>query len=95
MAVYAYVVLVAVQDKTPPITGAFLATVLTVVAMVFLIALIYNTVDQMRPVNVIRQIHDRVLTARRGEEPLVARTRREETANDPVRVTYRSETPDM
>jgi len=92
LAVYAYVVLVAVQAKTPPITGAFFATVLTVVAMVFLIALIYNTVDQMRPVNVIRQIHDRVLAARRGEEALVARTRREEAANDPVRVTYRSQT---
>lgn len=59
--------------------------------MVLLIALIYYTVDQMRPVNVIEQIHDRVLVARGEEQALISRTRREEVAKDPVQVTYRSQ----
>jgi uncharacterized membrane protein len=92
LALFAYLVMAAVQDKTPPIIGAFIATILTIVAMVFLLALVYTTIDQMRPVNVLRQIHDRVLEAREREADLVQRTLRSVTVTDPVRASYRSRT---
>jgi uncharacterized membrane protein len=92
LALFAYLVMAAVQDQTPPIIGAFIATILTILAMVFLLALVYTTIDQMRPVNVLRQIHDRVLVAREREAHLVRRTMRAATATDPVRATYRSKT---
>lgn len=88
LALFAYLVMAGVQNGTPPIIGAFVATVLTVVAMVFLLALIYTTIDQMRPANVLRQIHDRVLSARDREAALVRRTRRSVSSHDPVRATY-------
>jgi Predicted membrane protein (DUF2254) len=90
LALYAYVVMAAVQDKTPPIIGAFLATALTVVAMVFLLALVYTSINQMRPANVVRQIHDRVLQAREREAELVRRTQREPDESLPVQAAYRS-----
>src|SRR5689334_12303323 len=64
LSVFAYVVMAAVRDKMPPIVGAGIATVLTVVAMVLLLVLVYVTIDQMRPSTVVRQIHDRALNAR-------------------------------
>ena len=90
LALYAYVVMAVVQDKTPPIIGAFLATVLTVMSMLLLIALVYTSIDQMRPTNVIRQIHDRVLVARRREAGTVCRTRREPQSQAPVRIVFQS-----
>lgn len=92
LAVYSYVVMAAVQDKTPPIIGAFLATILVVVAMLFLLVLIYTTVNQMRPANVLRQIHDRALQAREHETELLRRTRREERSQRPVLATFTTDT---
>jgi hypothetical protein len=90
LALYAYVVMAVVQDRTPPIIGAFLATVLTVVSMLLLLALVYTSIDQMRPTNVVRQIHDRVLVARRREGELVCRTRRTSESKAPAQLTVRS-----
>jgi uncharacterized membrane protein len=92
LALYAYVVMAVVQDKTPPIIGAFIATVLTVVSMLLLLALVYTSIDQMRPTNVVRQIHDRILDARRREGRTVTRTRRGPESSAPVRLTFRSST---
>ena len=84
LALYAYVVLAAVQSKTPPVIGAFLATVLTVVALGCLLFLVYSTIDQMRPDNVVRQLHDRAIAAHDREEQLVAATRRCSRSSAPV-----------
>jgi uncharacterized membrane protein len=92
LALYAYVVMVAVQDGTPPILGAALATLLTVCALAFLLVLVYTTVDQMRPASVLRMIHDRALVARTREAELLRRTRREEQSRHPVSATYRCQT---
>jgi len=90
LALYAYVVMAVVQDKTPPIIGAFLATLLTIVSMLLLLALVYTSIDQMRPTNVVRQIHDRILDARRREGRTACRTRRTPASDAPVRITFRS-----
>ena len=63
LCVFAYLVMGA-QTDTPPVVGAATATLLTVVAMVLLLVLIYVTIDQMRPANVLRQIHRQTLDAR-------------------------------
>jgi hypothetical protein len=69
LALYAYVVMAVVQDKTPPIIGAFIATVLTVISMLLLLALVYTSIDQMRPTNVVRQIRpDPGCSAPRGAD---------------------------
>ncbi|MGN6253072.1 MAG: DUF2254 family protein [Marmoricola sp.] len=92
LALFSYVVMAAVQDKTPPIIGAFIATVLTVVALCCLLFLVYSTIDQMRPDNVLRQLHDRAVRAHERETELVRRTLRRSRSSLPVRATYESQT---
>lgn len=92
LALYSYVVLAAVQSGTPPIIGAFLATVLTVVALGCLLFLVYSTIDQMRPDNVMRQLHDRAAAAHDRETSLMRCTRRRSVATLPVGAEYHSPT---
>jgi uncharacterized membrane protein len=91
LALYAYVVMAAVQDKTPPIIGAFLASVLTVVALGCLLFLVYSTIDQMRPRNVMRQLHDHAVTAHRREGGIVEATRAQSMSALPVQAVVRCE----
>lgn len=92
LSLYSYVVMAAVQQKNPPIVGAFLATVLTVIALALLLVLIYSTVDQMRPSNVLREIHKRTLAARKYEAELIRRTHRSERSTSRVLATYTADT---
>jgi uncharacterized membrane protein len=90
LALFAYVVMTAVQDSTPPILGATIASVLTVVALAILLVLVFSTVAQMRPTSVIRAIHDRALSAREEEAALLRRTRRESSSGHDVAAIYRA-----
>ena len=92
LALYSYLVMAAVQNGTPPIIGAFVATVLTLVALGCLLFLVYSTIDQMRPDNVLRHLHDRAIRAHDREGVLVARTRRASQSEAPVNAEFRSET---
>lgn len=92
LALYAYVVLATVQPGTPPIIGAFVATVLTVAALGSLLFLVYSTINQMRPRNVMRQLHDRAVRAHDRETALIARTRRVPASQLDVRAQFRSNT---
>jgi uncharacterized membrane protein len=92
LALFAYVVMAAVQNGTPPILGATFATLLTVVALVILLSLVYSTVGQMRPTSVVRAIHDQTLTARREEFTLIRRTRRESASPHEVAAVYLAQT---
>lgn len=88
LSLYSYVVMAAVQDSKPPLVGAGLATVLTTAAMVLLLVLVYTTVDEMRPTNVLRQIHGRVLAARDRQRTLREQTMRHEESEHPVTASY-------
>lgn len=90
LCVFAYLVMAA-QTSTPPVVGAAIATLLTVVAMVLLLVLIYVTVDQMRPANVLRQIHRQTLKARRLQAPLRCCTLRAPRRTTGVTARYRSD----
>ena len=87
LALFAYVVMAAVQDRTPPIVGATVATVLTLVALMILLVLV-STINQMRPTSVLRMLHDRALAAREREAELIRRTRRRSTSDDDVAARY-------
>ncbi|MGN6301745.1 MAG: DUF2254 family protein [Angustibacter sp.] len=90
LCVFAYLVMAA-QTGTPPVVGAAIATLLTVVAMVLLLVLIYVTIDQMRPANVLRQIHRQTLKAREMQAHLRRHTLREPRRNAGVTARYRAD----
>lgn len=88
LALYSYVTMAAVQQDTPPIVGATLAIVLTLVALGILLVLVYSTIVQMRPTSVMRAIHDRTLLARHREGALLGRTRRQSESRHEVLAQY-------
>lgn len=63
LALYTLVVLATVGDPFNPIYGATLAILLTVIALYLLILLLYTTINQIRPVEIIETIHDHTLAA--------------------------------
>ena len=90
LSLFAYLVMAA-QTSSPPVVGAALATVLTVVAMLLLLLLVYTTIDQMRPANVLRQIHRRTLLARTRQARLRERTIREPRSRAGVTGSYHAD----
>ncbi len=76
-ALYSLVILSTVNKAFNPIFGAALALLLTTIALYMLIILLYTTIDQMRPVQIMEAIHDHVLAARKRQRALIRRTRRE------------------
>jgi uncharacterized membrane protein len=91
LSVFSFVTMAAVQDKTPPVLGATVAVLLTIAALLILLMLVYSTIDQMRPTNVVRTIHDRTLAARQQEADLVRSTRSETASGFDVAAIYRSQ----
>lgn len=59
-----------------PVFGTSVAIVLTSMALCMIVVMIYNTIDQMRPAQIIRTIHRHVLRARAEEVKVLATTRR-------------------
>lgn len=76
LTLYALIILATVDSPFNPVYGATLAIVLTAAALYVLLLLIYSTISQMRPNEIIRSIHDHTLRARRRQMSLIERTRR-------------------
>lgn len=74
LALYALVTLATVNAPFNPVFGGTVAFLGTVIALYLLILLLYTTINQMRPVEVIEAIHDHVLSARQWQEKFLART---------------------
>lgn len=74
LAIYSLIILTSVSPSHQPVFGAAMAGVLTVVSLCMLIFLIYTTVNQMRPVVIIRTIHDHTLVARQNQQALLRQT---------------------
>jgi hypothetical protein len=79
-----------VDEPFNPIFGATLAFLLTVVALYLLIILLYTTINQMRPVQVLEAIHDHVLAARERQLVLVRKTRRKPSGDGSVTVPVKA-----
>lgn len=90
LALFALVVLSTVQADFNPVIGATVALLLSMLTLYGLVVMIYVTVNQIRPVNIIQAIHDRTLLARTHQwRGLTSRTRRfpRSTGSAPVSVT--------
>ncbi|MGE0128568.1 MAG: DUF2254 family protein [Blastocatellales bacterium] len=76
LALYSLVTLATVSEPFNPVFGATCAFLLTVIALYLLILLLYTTINQMRPVEIIETIHDLTLAARESQLAFVRKTRR-------------------
>ena len=75
LTMYTLLVLATVDPPFNPVIGASLALILAIAALYVLLLLIYTTIDQMRPTEIIRSIHDITLHARDAQRSLIQRTR--------------------
>jgi uncharacterized membrane protein len=73
-----------------PVFGTALSLLLTSVALCMIVVMIYNTIDQMRPSQIIRAIHRHVLRARAEEVKLLSATRRRPRPDWSVAATLNS-----
>jgi uncharacterized membrane protein len=83
LSLYALVTLATVNENFNPVLGATLAFLLTTVALCLLILLLYTSVNQMRPAEIVEEIHRLTLVARERQADLLARTRRMPASADP------------
>jgi uncharacterized membrane protein len=81
IALYALITLATVNSPFNPVFGGTIAFIGTVIALYLLILLLYTTINQMRPVEVIEAIHDHVLNARTRQLRFLAETRRAPQSN--------------
>lgn len=77
LSVFVLMTLVTNTDYHRPVFAAALSLLLTALALCLIIVMIYNTIDQMRPEQIIQFIHGKVLGARDEDLTLLAATRRE------------------
>lgn len=77
LSVFVLTTLVTNTDFHRPVFAAALSLLLTALALCLIIVMIYNTIDQMRPEQIIQFIHDKVLMARRKDLDILATTRRQ------------------
>lgn len=90
LALYALVTLATVNEGFNPIFGATLAFLLTIIALYLLIVLLYTTINQMRPSEVIDEIHGHILSARQGQLRFIRRTRRASRQGGASRISVTS-----
>ncbi|KTS31027.1 hypothetical protein NS228_10490 [Methylobacterium indicum] len=76
LSVFVLTTLVTNTDYHRPVFAAALSLLLTALALCLIIVMIYNTIDQMRPEQIIQFIHDKVLEARGTDLDVLAATRR-------------------
>jgi uncharacterized membrane protein len=90
LAMYALVTLASVRDDFTPVYGATLAVLFTLVALYLLIVLLYTTINEMRPVEIIEAIHDLTLAARGRQLAFIQKTRHTSRGPAPVHVLVRA-----
>jgi len=90
LSVFVLMTLVTNTDYHRPVFGTSLALTLTAAALCLIIVMIYNTIDQMRPAQIVLFIHGKILRARADDHRLLAQTRRTPHRDWPVLGTLRS-----
>jgi uncharacterized membrane protein len=76
VSLYALLILATNSTQVTPVFGATVALILTLVALVVVVLLLYSTLNQMRPIRIAAAIHDLTLAARERQIPLLQRTLR-------------------
>ncbi|QJD81658.1 DUF2254 family protein [Spirosoma rhododendri] len=87
LALYSMITLATVNPRFNPVLGGTVAFSLTGLALYLLVLLMYTTIDQMRPSEIINAIHNRILSARCSQLEMVAYTTTREPANNQQRTT--------
>jgi hypothetical protein len=77
LSLYTLITLATMHNLHHPLFGALLSILLTVVALLLILVLIYTTIEEMRGSNVIDAIGDTIRSARAKERKLLAITRGE------------------
>nr|WP_210236179.1 DUF2254 family protein [Methylobacterium sp. L1A1] len=90
LSVFVLMTLVTNTGFHRPVFATTLALLLTTLALCLIIVMIYNTIDQMRPAQIIHFIHNRVSEARVADLNLLAMTRRTSRNGWPVVASVRS-----
>ncbi|MHB2209797.1 DUF2254 family protein [Methylobacterium sp. CM6257] len=91
LSVFVLMTLVTNTKFHRPVFGTSLSLLLTALALCLVIVMIYNTIDQIRPAQIIQFIHDKVLEARSQDLRLLATTRRTAHLGWPVASSVRSQ----
>ena len=76
LGLYSLAMLATINPSHQPIYGVLFAGLMTVLALYMLVLLIYTTIDQMRPVVIIKAIHNRTLLARECQLHFLRHSRR-------------------
>jgi uncharacterized membrane protein len=76
----ALLTLATVTADFNPVIGGTVVLVLTIIALMMIPLVIYSTLDQMRPPEIITSIRSHGLAARERQRPFLARTRRRPVA---------------
>jgi uncharacterized membrane protein len=80
LALYALIILATINPFHRPVYGVIVAGLMTMAALYMLIVLIYTTINQMRPVVIIKAIHDHTLLARERQLEFLGSTCRSSRA---------------
>lgn len=92
LALYALIMLSTVNPPYNPVLGATLALLLTGIALYVLLLLIYSTITQMRPTEIMRAIHDHIISGRESQLVMISKTRRPSSCQTPGGVPVRLQT---
>ncbi len=92
LALYSLIILSTVASPFNPIIGATVALLLTILALYFLLVLIYTTINEMRPPVIIEAIFQNILKARKNEILLLSKTRRAQIFEGKINRQIKSDT---
>jgi uncharacterized membrane protein len=92
VSLFALLILATNDTRVTPVFGSAVALLLTLIALMILVMLLYTTLNQMRPDRIIGSIHDLTLSARIAQRRMLERTRREPTLHSAESVTIRART---
>ncbi|WP_456684575.1 DUF2254 family protein [Bradyrhizobium sp. P5_C11_2] len=90
LSVFVLLTLLTNSQFHRPVFGTALSLVMTTAALCMIVVMIYNTIDQMRPAQIVHFIHQYVLRARAYDERLLGRTRRKPRPHWLLALTIRS-----
>lgn len=76
LALYSLLTLATVNDPFNPVLGGTMAIAFTVVALYLVMLLMYTTINQMRPVEIIEAIHKHILNSREAQLKMIEQTLR-------------------
>lgn len=92
LALYSLITLATVNDPYNPVFGCTIALLGTIAALYLLLLLLYTTINQMRPVNIVEAIHDLILKARETQLHYISQTRSVSLYDGRVKVPVKAET---